>query len=108
MTDTYNVTNPDKPTIVKDPDAVLDYTFDWTDYLADIGDTILDASVILASGIALDTAGHGPNGFTFTSQKVIVWISGGTVGSKYQVTCRITTTGGRIDDRSIYLKIKER
>lgn len=39
---------------------------------------------------------------------VVAWISGGTAGTTYRVTCRIVTAGGRTDDRSIFIKVKER
>lgn len=101
MTDTYDVTNPDKPTIVKDPDAVLDYTFDWTAWLDDVADSIATRQVIVPTGITLNSS-------AIAGKKVIAWIAGGTAGQKYQVTCRITTAGGRTDDRSIFIKVKQR
>jgi hypothetical protein len=101
VTDTYDVTNPDKPTIVKDPNAVLDYTFDWTAWLDDVADSIATRQIIPATGITVDSS-------AIVGKKVIAWLSGGTAGQKYQVTCRITTAGGRTDDRSIFIKVKER
>ena len=101
MTDTYDVTNPDKPKIIKDPNAVLDYTFDWTAWLDDVADTIATRQVVVPSGITLDSS-------SIAGKKVIAWLSGGTAGQTYQITCRITTAGGRTDDRSIFVKIKER
>ena len=35
-------------------------------------------------------------------------ISGGRVGSKEPVACRITTAGGRVAERTFYLKIVQR
>ena len=101
MVDTYDVTNPNKPTIIKDPNAVLDYTFDWTLWLDDVVDAIATKSIVAATGITVDSS-------QISGKKVIVWLSGGTAGQKYQVTCRITTAGGRTDDRSIFIKMKER
>lgn len=103
MTDTYDVTtNPAKPSIIKDPAAVLDYTFDWTLWLADIADTITGAPVFTVPvGITKTTQSN-------TTLKTTCWLSGGTVGETYQIDCKITTTGGRTDSRSIYVKIKDR
>ena len=40
--------------------------------------------------------------------KVTAWISGGTTGKVYRVTCQITTDSGRIDERSITIRVIER
>ena len=37
-----------------------------------------------------------------------MWISGGTAGKVYRVTCQITTDSGRIDERSITIRVIER
>lgn len=108
--DTYVVGTSGKATILKDPDAVLDYTFDWTAWLDDVGDTIASTSVPVLSptGIALDlTAPHGA-GYLVVGKTVVVWLKQGLPGTTHRVTCRIVTTGGRTDDRSIYVKIKDR
>ena len=39
---------------------------------------------------------------------VTVWLSGGTAGVKYDVACRITTTGGRTDERTVSVRVLER
>lgn len=88
-----------RPTIKKDPDATLDYTFNWIDYLAALDDAIASVEFILDEGL-LQTL------VSFSDMTATVWISGGIVGQTHRVTCRITTQGGRIDDRSIFLKIK--
>lgn len=35
-------------------------------------------------------------------------ISGGTAATDYVVTCQITTNQGRIDERSVLYKVRER
>lgn len=82
-----------------DPNAVLDYGFNWTGWLDD-GDTISTFEVIV-DGVTLDSA-------TRSGSVITAWISGGTVGRRATVTCRITTTEGRTDDRTLYLTIAER
>lgn len=104
MTDTYiakKVGSVIKYTISKDPDAVLDYVFDWTEWLDDIDDTISGIEIIPETGITCDSS-------SFTEKTAIAWISGGIAGTTYQITCRITTAAGRIDDRSIYISVIER
>ena len=104
MTDTYAETGTApyiKYTIPKDPDAVLDYTFDWEDWLDDITDTISSHSMVAETGITVDSS-------NIVAKTVVAWISGGTVGTTCRLACRIVTAGGRTDDRSIFIKIKER
>nr|WP_295383547.1 hypothetical protein [Pseudoxanthomonas sp.] len=96
----YDLTNPAKPTITKDPNAVLDYSLDLAAWLTDISDT-LSALSVTASGATVDSS-------AISGTKCIAWISGGTAGETVTVTFRFTTAGGRTDDRSIYLKIKDR
>lgn len=87
---------------IKDPNARLDYTIDWTAWLAGNGDTISGATVQNPpSGLTVTTP------LTWTSTQTTVWISGGTAGSSYDVTIHITTTGGRQDDRTITISCKE-
>lgn len=101
-TETY-INAPLKPTIVKDPNATLDYPFDWTLYLADITDTIVSAEFIVDSALVAERDELNTEGTI-----AVVWISGGTLGQTHRVVCRITTAEGRIDDRSIYLQIRDR
>lgn len=99
ITETY-VGGPKKPTIEKDPDALLDYSFDFTEYLAPDNDSITSAIFVLDEGLTEEHSSH-------TNTGAVVWISGGVTGTS-RVTCRITTAGGRVDDRSVFLKIVER
>lgn len=104
--ETYVVSSNGKATIGKDPAAVLDYTFVWDAYLAPIADTIQSVQFLLDPPLVLERQ-------AFDLTRATAWISGGAVPvspapNSFRVTCRITTTGGRVDDRSIFLKIVER
>jgi hypothetical protein len=86
---------------VKDPNANLDYLFDWADWL-ETGDTITSHDVQVASGdVVIGT-------HTNTTTSVTVWVSAGTVNTDATVRARVTTAQGRIDDRTITLLIRER
>ncbi len=85
---------------LKDPSAVLDYVFDWTGWLA-TGETISSYTVTAQSGITLDSD-------SATDDTVTVWLSGGTSGSRYRVSCKITTNAGRIDERSMIIDCQNR
>lgn len=105
MTDTYVINERGQPVIDKDPDAKLDYTFDWTEWLTDVADTIASAVVTVPSGLTLESSV-----VTGGNLKVVAWISGGTAGKVYPIKCKITTSAitPRIDERTIYIKVVER
>lgn len=84
---------------VKDPQAVLDYAFDWSAWLAE--GEIITAHDATAGGVRLDSASRA-------GAVVTVWVSGGIVGSRARITCEITTNAGRTDQRSLMLDIAER
>lgn len=87
-------------TFRKDPHANLDYGFDWEDYL-ESGET-LNASVwTVPSGLI-----EGSKQLGSISTKI--WISGGTAGETYTVANKITTTDGRIDERSFDIVVENR
>lgn len=85
----------------KDPSATLDYTFDWTAYLTPLGDVISTATFTLDTGLTKVSQ-------TVTGMTATVFVSGGTAGQKLSVSCRITTLGGRTDERTIVLQIVNR
>lgn len=85
---------------LKDPSAVLDYVFDWNEWLATV-ETITDYTITADTGITVDSS-------TEDDGKVTVWLSGGTAGINYKVACLITTTAGRTDERTIWIKVVER
>lgn len=98
-----------KKSTIKDPQATLDYSFYWKDWLAEIGDEIavLTASVDNPAGAAVP--------LTIVSQThfdgiATVFVSGGTLGKEHALRCRIATssTPPRVDERTLYIKIRER
>jgi hypothetical protein len=108
MADTFSISRTGKATILKDPNALLDYTFDWTDWLTSLEST--DAIVSVDFDIDPDTAGAPTVEATqiVNGKLAVAWVLGGTPAVTYSLRCRITTSGGRVDDRTVYLKIKER
>ena len=87
-------------TYIKDPQSVLDYGFDWSDWL-DTGDTVSTSTWTVPTGITEDSE-------TETSTATTIWLSGGTVGKKYKITNRMVTANGRTVDRSFYVKVESR
>jgi hypothetical protein len=98
-------------TVTKDPDAALDYIFDFaastngtgkSDWLAS-GETIQSAVVAVESGLTKDS-----DSLTDSDTSVTIWLSGGTDGETYAVACKITTTSGRTDERTVNVFVSER
>lgn len=87
--------------VLKDPDAVLDYTFDWEPWLTPATDTITGVTWVPDDGLTVDSSQN-------TTTTATAFISGGTAGETLRLTCRITTAGGRTDDRTITFKIVNR
>jgi len=84
---------------VKDPDAVLDYQINWLAWLD--GDTISTSEWEAPTGITIDSD-------SATTSATTVWLSSGTAGDSYLIVNRITTDGGRTDDRSITISVAEK
>ena len=102
---------------IKDPDAVLDFKFDWkaltngsgpSDWLA-AGETIAAAShtitvtPVTASPLTVDSSAQ-----TDVNTSVTVWLSGGLAGTEYKVACLIETSASRTDERTLKIKCEER
>lgn len=85
---------------VKDPDAVLPWYWDWTDWLAS-GEAIASSLMTVSPGLVLDSSGNSATSAT-------AWLSGGTTGTSYRVSNRITTSQGRTDERSITIRVTNR
>lgn len=65
-----------------------------------VGDTISSHVIIAESVTVVSSAVVGTD--------VIVWLSGGVEGTPAKVTCRIITTAGRIEDRTLNLILVQR
>ena len=94
-------------TIVKDTDAKLTYSFDWSQWLP-TGDTI--QSVVYTIGARVNdpdpliNVSSGVQGGTLT----YIQLRDGQVDKSYTVTAKITTVDGLIDRRSFRVKVQDR
>jgi hypothetical protein len=84
--------------IPKDPNAVLDYSWNWGTWL---GSDTIASYVIEVDGVTLDSDSRA-------TAVITAWLSGGTAGETATATCRVTTAAGRTDDRTLYLDVDER
>ena len=87
----------------KDPDATLDYSLDWSAWLGD--DTIHTSQWIVEPISATNPL--TVVGSSMTDKTATVWVAGGEYGV-YKLTNRITTMGGRTDDRTIIIRVLDR
>ncbi|MBK7565266.1 MAG: hypothetical protein IPI21_13860 [Propionivibrio sp.] len=91
---------PINDTHVKDPDASLPYEWDWAAWLSD-GETITGTVITADPGITVGAPSQAAG-------IVTVRVSGGTAGATYRVACRITTSGGNIDERTKKIVVRNR
>ncbi|WP_148310928.1 phage fiber-tail adaptor protein [Nocardia brasiliensis] len=102
------------PRRIKDPEANLDYRFVWgqgrpTERVPgevpwlDDGETISSFEVTVPAGLTIESQEA-----TDDSSAVLVWLSGGTAGTEYEVRCRITTSASRTDVRRMTLSVEAR
>jgi hypothetical protein len=95
----FDLRDPLRPTIEKDVDANVDYSWDWTAWLA--GDTIQSFTVTAAAPLVVTLP-------TRSGNIVTAFIAGGVADTIRAATCQVVTTGGRTDQRSIYFKLVQR
>jgi hypothetical protein len=87
----------------KQPADVQDYDISYVDWLADLSDTASSVLVTTDTGITQPTAATVALGI------VKIWLSGGTSGVTYKVTCTLTTASSpaRVKQVEILVKVKE-
>lgn len=91
------------PIILHSPVALLDYTMDWQARgWLEQGEYITGQTITTDAGISTGSVNLSP---LQNSAAVQIWLAGGTAGSTYLVTCQITTSLGRIDERSFRVMV---
>lgn len=84
----------------KDPDEALDYGLDWTDNMV-AGDTITNVQWFIPAGLTQGSS-------AFTNNITSIFLSGGTENQVYAIRCRITTSQGRVLERTVRLRVRSR
>lgn len=90
--------------LLKDPDAVLDYSVDW-------GAEYLSGDLIAGSQWSVDPdepGGVSIVGTDFDATTATVIAGGGSPGRIYRLVNDVQMQSGRIDKRSIVLRVEER
>jgi hypothetical protein len=88
-------------TFIKDPGAVLDYSIEWSKWLA--GDQIQTSTWTVSDPGGIEAANDSN-----TATRTTVWLSGGVAGQSCKVTNCITTSGGRTDEWSVTIQVQDR
>ena len=83
----------------KQPAEVQDYDIDFNSYLTAISDTGLSHVVAADAGITVASS-------TLNAGVVKVWIAGGADKRDYKISVALTTTGGRVHDGVIVIKVR--
>lgn len=91
--------------LLKDPAAVLDYAIDWgADYLGET-DTLSQSSWSVdpdeQDGVAIVNS-------EFDDHSSTVNAGGGIPGRIYRLFNRVVTQSGRVDERSVVLRVEKR
>jgi hypothetical protein len=90
--------------LMKDPAAVLDYSIDWgAEYLG--GDLISDSAWSVEPD---ESGGVAVVGSDFDGTTTTVNAGGGAAGRIYKLVNHVTLQSGRIDNRSIVLRVEPR
>lgn len=81
-----------------DPDAIVDYAMDWTQWLA--GDNLDTVAWTITNGTEASSSN--------TTKVATVFIQSATPGKWVSMRCEITTTGGRTEHRTIKARAREK
>lgn len=80
-------------TILADPADIADYALDFVSVLATAETISSITSVTVPTGLTLTPPGKAAPAISGT--KVVFWLTGGTVGTVYDVSATIVSSGGR-------------
>lgn len=89
---------------LKDPGAAIDYSIDWLSGYLD-GQTIADSSWSVAPA---EEGGLAVGASSFDLTRTAATVAGGLRGHVYRLANRVTLSDGRIDERSITLRVEDR
>lgn len=99
----------------KDPESVLDYSIRWDQWLQ-TGETISTSTwsivgnespitLIEDSSSIADYEGTSP---ATSNAKTLIWLSGGTLGVRYEVTNHVVSSEGREEDATLHITMKSK
>jgi hypothetical protein len=87
-------------TFQKDPDSILDYRVDWSEWLQS-GEAIVSFVPTVPAGLTASET-------SFEFDSCTIWLAGGTATGTYDIGYRIQTNMDRVDERTIRIICVER
>jgi len=91
--------------LLKDPAAVLDYAIDWgAEYLGE-GDLLSESAWSVDPD---EPGGIAVVGSDFSDSLSTVQAGGGLSGRIYRLANRVVMQSGRVDERSVVLRVEKR
>ena len=94
--------------IEKDPQATLDYTLDWSNWLSNSDNIASSTWTIQTYSGDSDPVIKTSQSFDATDSTTTIWLSGGTTSKDYKITNTITTTNNLTDERYFRIFLKDR
>ncbi len=85
----------------KDPQSVMDYTIDYSNFLAS-GDALSSHTITVDTGITKDSSS-----IVTGNKKVTMTLSGGTAGTTYTIKISATTSDGFTSIKRFRVKSEE-
>lgn len=86
----------------KDPNSRIDYGFDWSNWL----DSANSETISTSTWHLEDTLTYVSD--TIDGNITTVMIGGGDVDYTYTITNRVLTSTGRLEDRSMLIRVREK
>lgn len=104
----WNIDDPTKPWALWDPQANIKIPIGVADWLTELGTAYGSHSIIAAAPLECDDAGTHADGVIPVRMSLVATPTF-VQGRKYPFTIRIVGTDGiTTDDRTLYLKVKDR
>lgn len=82
----------------KDPNSTIDFAIDWNQWL--VNDVVTASSWEVPAAFTIQSEG-------VTENVTRAFLTGGVANLDYTITNRITTSGGRIEDRSVLVQVRQ-
>lgn len=86
-----------------DDDAVLPFRMDWSEWIAEESDTFTGTPTITVTP-ATGLAASSP---TYDGDDAVWWLTASATGT-YRIAVKVTTAGGRTDERTVTVVVRER
>jgi hypothetical protein len=92
---------------IKDAEAILDYGFDWAEWLTE-GDAITSSAWLDPIPTTDPALEYVEDSESSSSTATSIRVAGGAAGVVYTLTNRIATANGLTDERSIQIAVEDR